>query len=160
MTLKDIIDIIEKVSLKMPNIKTSYEGSVYDLNSKPDIEHTVTVLTQRTHDYDWNNQMWTFNFVLFYVDKLTNDESNRQDIQSNGIIALHNIVRNVCEITGLECSFESYDTFTESFASLCAGAYVSFDLQCPDWNCGYEIDVDDVEFDDPVEPINDDEEEG
>lgn len=146
MTLKDIVKGILAVSAKMPNVNTTYEGSVYDLNSKPDVNFSTVVVTQGQHRYDDQYQTWHFNFVIFYVDKLTNDESNRIDIQSNAIIALHNIVRNVNDIFGLESEDEYYDTFTERFTSLCAGGFVSMNFRVPDFNCGYEIDVDEDEI--------------
>lgn len=158
MTLKDIVKGILAVSAKMPNVHTAYEGSVYDLNQKPDIEFSTVVVTQGQHKYDDLSQTWRFNFVIFYVDKLTNDESNRIDVQSNAIIALHNIIRNVNEIFGLESEDEFYDTFTERFTSLCAGGFVTLDFRIPDFNCGYEIDVDEEDID--IDDNEEEEEEG
>jgi hypothetical protein len=158
MTLKDFVKGILAVSAKMPNVHTAYEGSVYDLNQKPDIDFSAVVVTQGQHKYDDLSQTWHFNFIIFYVDKLTNDESNRIDVQSNAIIALHNIIRNVNEIFGLESEDEYYDTFTERFTSLCAGGFVTLDFRIPDFNCGYEIDVDEEDID--IDDNEEEEEEG
>lgn len=141
MTLKEVTNSIISVATKLPNINTAYEGDIYDLNENPDVEFTSVVLTQRQHYYNEENECWNYNFVMFYVDKLTTDESNRIDIQSNGIICLHNIIRSLRNIFEVDTQDEEYDTFTQRFTSMCAGAFVSFSVIVPDYDCGYEVEI-------------------
>ena len=137
MTLKNVVDIIEYVSLQQPNVRQFKEGSVYTINSNPSNKYCNVVLTQRNHTE--TEQTYIFNFVVFYVDRLTDDlENNKLEAQSAGISTLSNIFRTLEQEYDFEIYDKIYTPFEEKFADSCAGAYANVrievykDLVCPE----------------------------
>lgn len=137
MNLKQLIEILLKVSDMQPAVNHSYEGDVYEINTLSDTEYANIVITQGAHNVD--TDFSEFGFTLFYIDRLTKDKSNKLEIQSLGIEVLKNILSTLEEYYDVEVSKPySITTFTERFADECAGAYAQINIQvnnngiCPD----------------------------
>lgn len=137
MTLKNVVDIIEYVAIKQPNIRQFAEGSVYDINKNPSNKYCNIVLTQREHTE--TEQTYIFNFIIFYVDRLVDNlDSNRLQVQSAGISALSNIFRTLEQEYDFDFLNKTYTTYTERFTDECAGAYANVrievykDMLCPE----------------------------
>lgn len=128
MTLKNVVDIIEYVSLKQPNVRQFAEGSVYDINSNPSNKYANVVLTQKEHTE--TDQTYTFNFVVFYVDRLVDDmESNKLQIQSHGIDVLSNIFKTLEQEYDFDITNRTYITWTQKFLDECCGAYCNVGIE-------------------------------
>lgn len=137
MNLKNVVDIIEYVAMKQPNIRQFAEGSVYDINKNPSNKYCNIVLTQREHTE--TEQTYIFNFIIFYVDRLVDNlDSNRLQVQSAGISALSNIFRTLEQEYDFDFLNKTYTTYTERFTDECAGAYANVrievykDMLCPE----------------------------
>lgn len=137
MNLFNVVNIIEHVAMKQPNIRQFAEGSVYDINSNPSNKYSNIVLTQREHTE--TEKTFVFNFVIFFVDRLMDNlESNKLQVQSHGIDVLSNIFKTLEQEYDFEVTNKTYTTYTERFTDLCAGAYsnvrieVYKDLICPE----------------------------
>lgn len=127
MTLKEVIDNIIYVAKSQPNIKTVKEGNVYDLDSMPDVEYKVVYLTQSQHRFD--NQQNTYNFTLFYIDRLTDDSGNKIDIHSDGIVTINNILNGLQDCYDMEVETPvSVTTFNQRFVDDCAGVFASVSI--------------------------------
>ena len=127
MTLVEIINDLNRIALNQPAInEVLNSGDIYDLNSHRDAHFGVFCATQGQHIYDIEEQQMTYVFNLFYVDRLLSDNSNKNDIQSTGISTLKNIINTIREENyEMEVPEVYFDTFTERFSELCAGAYAS-----------------------------------
>lgn len=124
MTLKNVVDIIKYVSMSQPNVRQFAEGSVYDINSNPSNKYANIVLTQREHFE--TEQTYTFNFIIFYVDRLVDDiDTNRLQIQSAGISVLSNIFRTLENEYDFEILEKTYTTWTQKFIDECSGVYAN-----------------------------------
>lgn len=127
MKLIEIINIIIDTAKSLPNIGTIYEGSVYDLNALPNVRYSTIVITQGEHSV--NDNYSDFNFKIFYVDKLMNDESNRLQIQSNGMLILQNLINKIQNDNDeIECGALRFTTFTHKFADNCAGVWANVNI--------------------------------
>lgn len=130
MTLYKVIEKLNEIALRQPNVRTAKEGNIYEaLNANPSIKYGVFFVTQGTHTEDetWDH----YTFTLFYVDRLENDmDVNRLQVQSIGKELLSNIIRTFEEEVDCEYDIISYTTFTQRFADECAGAYaqITFDI--------------------------------
>lgn len=124
MTLKDIIRNIERIAKAQPPIKTIVPNDVFKLSQNASARYGVFSYTQLSHRGGVNDMWKTYNFRLFYVDRLTNDESNITDIQSEGVEILDNIIRQLADVDGIEVGSYTFTPFTQRFADLCAGVYV------------------------------------
>lgn len=135
MTLKEIKMLIEGIAEKQPNINTVVKsGDIYDLNTKGDVKYCAFCLTQQVHtEYDGFR---TYNFYLFVVDRLLSDGKNKIAVQSAAIESLSNIINTLRNQYDIEInSTITYQTFTQRFASECAGAYCSLAISVPVSEC-------------------------
>lgn len=127
MTLLETINAINAVAGSQPNINTIVRsGNVFDLNTDNcTVRYSAFCLQQEPHVQEGN--FIDYRFTLFYVDRLMGDRRNKLEIHSTGIRVLQNIIRGLQELDAVDTSDEqiTYTTFTERFASECAGVYCS-----------------------------------
>lgn len=130
MTLEQTIRIIEQVAKAQPAIKTVVENDVYRLNSLPDVKYGVFAFLQNQHSTDIDSDLITYNFTLFYVDRLTADKGNQINVQSTGVAVLNNIIRTLADKFGiLATGGYSFQPFNQRFTDECAGVYTNVALQ-------------------------------
>lgn len=130
MTLEQTIRIIEQVAKAQPAIKTIVENDIYRLNSLPDVKYGVFAFLQNQHSADIDSDLMTYNFTLFYVDRLTADKGNQINVQSTGVAVLNNIIRTLADRFGiLATGGYSFQPFNQRFTDECAGVYTNVALQ-------------------------------
>lgn len=136
MTLKEIIDALNEISIEQPSIREYIKsGNIYDLNSERSAKFGVFCCTNATHEYSVENALMNFTFYLYYVDRLSSDESNKTEIQSTGISTINNIIRTFVEDYDVDVSNISYETFTERFSEMCAGVWGTVTISVFDEGC-------------------------
>lgn len=136
MTLKEVINALNTIALSQPDVNDYVKsGNIYDLNSDRVANYSVFCCTQGTHSYNFDNGLNTFNFILYYVDRLQSDGDNKIEVQSTAIETLKNIIRTFSKENDVEISNASFEVFTESFSVLAAGAYTSVSIVVDDENC-------------------------
>lgn len=136
MTLKEVIYSLNNIALKQPDVNSVVKsGNIYNLNSDRNIKYSTFCCTQSNHNYDFNNGMNTFRFILYYVDRLQSDGDNKIEVQSTAIETLKNIIRTFSKDNDIEIDEVEFSVFTESFAGLCGGAYASVSIEVGDGNC-------------------------
>lgn len=144
MTFLQVVNIIRDTAFAQPNVNTVVREFL-DLN-REDTKYSAVVIQDRDGnrdrivEQDWN----TYTFHLGYVDRLTFDESNRDDIFSTGINVINNIVASIRERWDLEVSvIDRFSTFNQRFTASCAGVYVVLAIQVPISDCvdGEETDL-------------------
>ena len=139
MTLQEIFNRLNEIALKQPNICDIIEtGNIYDLNSKREAKFGVFCVAQGTHTYDAENAVTSFNFIIYYVDRLKDNADNKIQIQSIGIETLKNILLTLSKTEDVDISECNFNVFTESFSQLCAGAYATVRINSFDEGC-YEV---------------------
>ena len=146
MTFLQIINLIKETALAQPNVNT-FVRNFLDLN-REDTVYSAVVLQDRDgnrdriSDQDWN----TYTFHLGFVDRLTYDESNRDDIFSTGINIINNIVASIRNtwFPDVEVNIiDRFQTFDQRFTASCAGVYVVLAIQVPVSECvdGEQVDM-------------------
>lgn len=140
MTLYEVITDILNIAKQQPNINHTGEGDIYSLNSLPNIDYNVFWVTQTNHTQGENTV--TYNLVLYYIDRLLPDASNRLQIQSQGMLALNNII-NIYNQMNPDIQIEydiNYTTFTHRFTDDCAGVFANVTITTDNeiGTCGYE----------------------
>lgn len=128
MTLYTLTEFIRKEALKYPNMGCCYAGDVYNLNQENDIKYPAFVISQEQHNGDNINETFTFNLILFVVDRETSDKSNKIQVQSYGIEALKRMVK-ILEESGANVEQYQIHTFEEKFNDVCAGAYMTVSIK-------------------------------
>lgn len=140
MTYKEIIKIIKNISLALPDVESFYTGDVYEINKDQSVKYGSVVLTNQEHSFDNINDQFNYNFVLFYIDRLTDDEANRIDVQTAGINALTTIVKTI-EDYGCIIDNVRYNVFKERFNDWCSGVYGTFSIQVDDNDCVESFEI-------------------
>lgn len=140
MTYKEIIKIIKNISLALPDVESFYTGDVYEINKDQSVKYGSVVLTNQEHSFDNVNDQFNYNFVLFYIDRLTDDEANRIDVQTAGINALTTIVKTI-EDYGCIIDNVRYNVFKERFNDWCSGVYGTFSIQVDDNDCVESFEI-------------------
>lgn len=140
MKYKELIKLIKDVSLALPDVNSFYTGDVYEINADQSVKYASVVLTNQEHNFDNNNDKFNYNFVLFFIDRLLDDESNRIDVQTAGISALKNIV-TALEDYGIIIDSFRFTLFKERFNDVCSGAYATFTIQIDDIDCNEYLGI-------------------
>ena len=124
---KKLIYYIVQAAKEQPNLNTVMLHDVYRLNHLPNIRYSALVI--ETDQGQHLDNVFRFNLILYYVDRLTYNRDNMLDIQSTGIDVLHNILVSLPEEIDLISS--TYRVFDQKFKDACAGAYVNVTLDIP-----------------------------
>lgn len=128
MTLYEIIDILKKISLTQPNIRTATDGDIFDkMNANPSVRYGVFHITQTTHTED--EQFDNYGFNLFVLDRLEDDDSNRVSAQSTAKQILSNIIATFCETFDAENEVITYQPFTQRFKDNTCGVWATVTMQ-------------------------------
>lgn len=135
MTLLDLINILDEVALNQPQVKQSVGGDIYNINDDPNVMYGAFARTQGRHRTDVLEGSTTYNFTLFYVDRLTEDKKNVDEVQSVGVQVLQNILLRLLDM-GIGVQNAELQPFTQRFSDECAGMYCVVGLTVMnDTNC-------------------------
>ena len=134
MKYKEIVKIIKNISLALPDVQSFYTGDVYEVNADQSVKYSSIVLTNQEHSFDNVNDKFNYNFILFYIDRLTDDEANRTDVHTAAVSALKNIVQRLEDYNVIINDFK-FNLFRERFNDSCAGAYATLSVEVEDDDC-------------------------
>lgn len=142
MTLLETIRIFEGVASRQPSVNMIVRNDVFRLNTIPDAKYGVFAWTQGQHEI--REDLQTFVFTFFYVDRLTADKGNEIEVQSVGVQTLGNILRSL-EDLGIFPGTWTAQTFNQRFLDECAGVFASVRLEVPTgWVCPEEFEKNEI----------------
>lgn len=133
------LELIKTIAYNNPNIGSVIVGDVTKLNTE-NIQYPAVVVSQQTHNYNQNNETERFGLVLFCVDRLLSDESNRtmsQDWANNLIIS----ILKELEEQDYMVDYTTIEPFTKKFAALTAGAFCKFNLSVDADECDRKYEL-------------------
>lgn len=128
MNLLNTIRTIEKAAAMQPSVGTIVRGDVFRLNAAPDVRYGAFAWLQNEHSTQEGSGLITFNFTLFYVDRLTADRSNETEVQSVGIETIENVLATLPSL-GLFPGSYTYRAFNQRFSDECAGVFCNVSLE-------------------------------
>lgn len=138
MTLYDIIQALESIAQGQPSVKMIVPNDIYDLNDKADAQYGVFGYVQGQHTM--SGDFMTYGFTLFYVDRLAEDRSNLQFVQSAGVSTLSNILAILTDEFPVQVESSTFDVFTERFSDECAGVMATVSIRAPrSFVCGEKL---------------------
>ena len=140
MKYRELLNNITEVAKKHPNINSTFIGDVYELNHRNDVDYCAFVITQGTHRVNSDEDYIDYTLNLFYVDRLTADESNRTQIHSSGIDFMNSLLRAV-EKLGVVVVEHTENVFNERFNDVCASVYATVVLRVDIDECGQTIEI-------------------
>ncbi len=122
MSLKQTIELIEKVASSQPSVNMIVQNDVFKLNAIPHAQYGVFAWTQGNHGGSVERDTQSFAFTFFFVDRLMEDKSNMVDIQSVGVETLSNIIKTLDDL-GVFANDYTFTTFNQRFTDECAGVF-------------------------------------
>lgn len=130
MVLSDIIYNIGIVGGKYTD--TYITNDITKLNTMDSVKYPVLGVTQNVHNGNDEGNEITYSLNLFYVDRLMDDwEDNDLDIQSDGIVVLNSILRDLKNKLDIEIEDRRYTPFNQRFKDECAGVYLTCNVITP-----------------------------
>ncbi len=136
MFLIQAINKIKEICALQRNVNTVSAQDVYEVMAVPTVEYGAMVLNQTAYNYDVETGLNKLAFRLFYIDRLTDDESNKLQVQNIGFEVLKNIIKNMNSLGINPLRGMVFKPFTQRFKDLCAGVYVEMTVEFYDeWSC-------------------------
>ena len=123
MNYFSLIDEIKQVSLRYA--EEFYEGDIYEYLNSGNHKYPSIILTVQNITTD--EDVSTISATIFAVDRLTNDSSNKLEVQSLCMSKITQILGTLEErVNNLQSN--TLVPFTEKFSDLCGGMYGEFTL--------------------------------
>lgn len=131
MTLNEIKETLEHYATQQPNVNSIVKsGNIYDI-SKDNYERKFSafcVSEEPPHELD--GDFITYNLVLVYTDRLTQDRSNTTEVKSVAIETITKVINKMKQLSMVDVTQATdITTFTERFSEECAGAYIGVRIQ-------------------------------
>jgi len=128
MQYKNLIENLKYIGENHGLVSTCLEGdNIYEV-SHTDIAYPLVFITPQPHILD--NPISTYNFVIYFIDRLSDGKTNRLDIHSAALKALNDIMLSVDLLDSTESKrpFTNTTLFTEKFADECAGGWIEVSI--------------------------------
>lgn len=136
-----LIEDIKRTSLQFA--EEFYEGDVYEFLNSGNHKYPSIILT--TQNVSTTDNINSISGTLFCVDRLTDDSSNRLEIQSNAFNKLQRIISALEENT-INLQSNTFTPFTEKFADLCGGMFVEFSFQYVGESLCEDLEIKEIEL--------------
>ena len=131
MNYASLIKYIKDVAINNPLVKETIDGDIYQINSK---ENQYGVFCVTGNVATRNDHTTTYEFTLFYVDRLLEDQSNKNVVQTDAIICIQslcNFINQNNENINISTPI-NYQLFTQHFTDQCAGAFATINMEVED----------------------------
>ena len=130
MNLFQLIHTIKNTAGKSNLVSSVKDGDVYEnLNSGTQTYPVVNVTIDNITKDETGTSSVTMN--IFYIDRLEDNSRNKTQVQSSAVTVLEQIMNKLEDEQAFDFTSKTFYPFTEKFADLCAGSYVTctLDLQ-------------------------------
>ena len=112
MKYYNLIETLKNISASHQIIQEFGEGDVYEYMNSGNHKYPCLFMTMSTINSDTSST--DYNFTLFYIDRLTDDNSNRIYVQSTGISVIQQILQQIVSLNSdVELTSANYTLFTE-----------------------------------------------
>lgn len=131
---------------RLKNISTTHvlvheygEGDIYEYLNSGEHKYPCVFLTVSSIKSSVTGT--SYNFTLFYTDRLVDNSDNKVSVQSTGINVLQQIINRLLqEYPMCEASNIDYTPFTEKFTDMCAGVFCDVVIDNPLENTTDEVE--------------------
>lgn len=124
MTLLELINRIKDIAIAQPEVNTIVENDIFRLNEMADVEYGVFAYTQGEHTSSAERDSITYNFTFFFVGLLADDRENMNELQSEAIEVLDNILYTLYNDGDITIGNYALRPFNRRFMDDCAGCWV------------------------------------
>ena len=133
MTLVDLVKKLKAIQEAHPMIRTFGEGDIYDyVDNGGEIEYPVFWTVVRPSQY--NGTTMRYDLVLLFADLLTEDKSNRLQIQSDQMLVSLDVLGKLkldTNYTFNSAPNATVEFFQERFDDFTAGVSIAIQITAP-----------------------------
>lgn len=140
MSYLQLIRTLTHYAQSNPNVNT-VAREFLDLN-REDTKYSAVVIQDNTHNT--SGDFIVYNFYIGYIDRLTADEANRDEIVSTGIQVITNIA-NALNAT-YDTTLGAINVVKERFTASCAGVYATLNIYIPFTDCYTDYNIEESNF--------------
>lgn len=127
MNTIEIINKIKEVALTQEVVKSVYDGDVYTNWNSGEVKYGSVNIGLR--EITNNGNFTTYTLILYYADRLLQDESNANEVISDGTNALQSIINILNQIDFVNIADNiTYTPFVQKFADYLAGVYAQVEI--------------------------------
>lgn len=128
MDIVQLTDIMKDIALANVNCKSAFVGDVYENWNTSTIKYgsvNISVQNMTTNDEGYI----TYSMILYYGDRLEQDNRNKSRIYADGINTLQSIINEISMIDSLNVEGDvMYTPYEQTFADYVAGVYCTFNI--------------------------------
>lgn len=123
MNQLELIKVVKEASLSLKTVHTFTNGDVYELWNNGNIKYGAVNLA--IDEIQINDDTITYSVILYFADRLLQDDENNNNIQLDGSIALEAILSLLQDNYDIVIEKPySFIPFTQQFADYLGGVYV------------------------------------
>lgn len=127
MTYYKFLQTIQIIANTHPLINEFSEGDVYDYMNSGSHKYPCLFLTITNITTDDDGT--TYNFTLFYIDRLLDNNLNKVNVQSTGVNVIKQVLNKMTEsLYEVQINSLEFTPFTEKFADYCGGAFANVSI--------------------------------
>ena len=159
MNVTELVNRIKEVALSQQTVNSVFDGDVYENWNSAEVNYgSVNVGIQ---DISTEDNLTTYNVILYYADRLLQDKSNLNEVCGDGFNTLQSIINilNSMDYINIEAPV-TYTLFDQQFMDYLAGVYCQINIttDSPIGNCSMDsydfIDDKDKLIEKLIEEIN------
>lgn len=135
MNTIEIINKIKEVALTQDIVKSVYDGDVYTNWNSGEIKYGSVNIGLR--EITNNGNSTTYTFILYYGDRLLQDESNANEVITDGTNVLQSIINVLTQTDFIDISDSiTFTPFVQKFVDYLGGVYAQVEITT-DSSLGY-----------------------
>jgi hypothetical protein len=141
MNIIQLYEHIKQYALTIPIVNSYYNTSVYECWNNPNVKYGSVVFAVKS--VREQNSISKYECVIYYGDRLNDNKSNRDAIQSDAVGVINNIINRLNSSNLIE--YVTYPVqsviFEQKFSDELAGAYanITIDLQATGDDCDFNL---------------------
>lgn len=125
--LNGLVKLLKERAIQLPLIHSVYDGDVYDNWNSNEVKYGSLNIGLQSVSYDGN--FCTYNFILYYGDRLLQYNANRNSVISDGINAIQSVLNYLDTLYYIDVNTTiNYTPFEQKFADYLAGVYCNVSI--------------------------------
>ena len=131
MNVNNILRTIKNIAASVKTVRSAYDGDVYTIWNTNEVNYASFVVAISAAGKQEN--LRTYNLVLYYGDRLMQDGKNKNSIWDDALNTLQSIINKINSLDNFEVDQDySIRFFEQKFLDDLAGGFVEITLQAED----------------------------
>ena len=130
MNVSNLFRIVKDIASKVKTVRSVYDGDVYSIWNTEEVKYASFVVALNSAGKQDNTRV--YNLILYYGDRLMQDNSNRNSIVDDAMNTLQTVINKLNSYDSLYCEDYTFHPFEQKFLDYVAGAYVELTITSED----------------------------